>query len=271
MINMLSKKKRDIMLSAAASGNNPAPDATLSGNTIRILANTVSSSFLSGIHTFVFCPAQRYLVPNNADFVAARTSTRPYYTGIAERYTLVPNDASLWWHRRVVFASKTLYAEAVTGLAGNGVIAAQSSATTTTQRKFRDMSSDAGASYSTLATALVTDMFAGIYTTDWNDPMRAKLDRARITVLSDRLTTVKSGNDSSCPRICRHYTSINKTVVYQDEENGVTMSVSPFSVTSKSGLGNIYVMDFFECPAPIGTTTSSLYVSSEQTLYWHEK
>lgn len=271
MIDMLSRKKRDTMLSIAAPGTNPQPNVTPSVPTIRINASTTTTTFLAGVHTFCFIPSQRFLVPNNADFVAARTSTRPYYVGLKERYTLVPNDASLWWHRRIVFASKTQYFESTVGLATNGVVAAQPDATTTTTRKFRDMSSDLSSTYSTVATALVTDIFLGIYTTDWNDPMRAALDKARITVLSDRLVTVKSNNDSPAPKICRHYTPIKKTLVYQDEENGNTMSVSPFSVNSKAGIGNIYVIDLFECPAPIGTTTSALTISSEQTLYWHEK
>lgn len=272
MIDTLSVKKRDSMLSAAANGTNPAPNATLANNQIRIAANTISTSFLNGVHTFVFSPTMRYLLPNNASFSAQRTSSKPYIKGIAESYTLLPNDGSVWWHRRIVFASKRLYAEAVTGLAGNGVIQAQPDQSTTTTRKLRDMSSDPGSTgYSTLSTDLSVDIFHGIYTVDWVDPMRAKLDKTRITVLSDRLVTLKSGNDAPAPRIVKHYTSVNKTIVYQDEENGITMSVSPFSVTSKSGLGNIYVYDLFECPVPINTTTSTLTISTQQTLYWHEK
>lgn len=267
----MSRKKRDVMLSAAASGTNPPPNTGLTQNRIRLGAATISTSFLSGVHTFLFLPTQRYLVPNNASFVAARTASTCYLKGIAERYTLLPNDPSVWWHRRVVFATKVLYAEAVSSLAGNGVIAPQPDASTTTTRKFRDMSSDNGAGYSTVATALATDIFEGVYTTDWVDPMRAKLDRTRITVLSDRLVQIKSNNDSPAPRIVKHWTPINKSIVYQDEENGTTMSVSPFSVNSKRGIGNVYVADFFECPVPNSTTTTTLTLDSEQTMYWHER
>lgn len=259
------------MLSAATSGKNPNPSSAFSANQIVLGAATTSTTFLPGVHTMVFVPTARFLIPNNGAFTAMRTSSSIFVKGLAETYTYLPNDSSVWWHRRIVFASKRVYAEDVSTIAA-GAIDAQDVASAVTYRKFRDMSSDPGSTgYSTLATNLVTDIFKGILTTDWLDPMRAGLDRTRITVLSDRLCQLRSGNDTACPRIIRHYTPVNKSIVYQDEENGTNMTVSQYSTDAKPGLGNIYVMDFIECPVPLGTTTSTLTVGSQQTLYWHEK
>lgn len=271
MIDKMSRKKRDTMLSVATTGKNPNPSSAFSANQIVLGAATTSTTFLPGVHTMVFCPTARFLTPNNGAFTAMRTSTSIFVKGLAETYTYLPNDSSVWWHRRIVFASKHVYAEDVSTIA-SGAIDAQDATNTPTYRKFRDMSSDPGSTgYSTLATNLVTDIFKGILTTDWLDPIRAPLDRTRITVLSDRLLQLSSGNDTARPRVIRHYTPVSKSIVYQDEENGTNMTVSQYSTDAKPGLGNIYVMDFVECPVPLGTTTSTITIGSNQTLYWHEK
>lgn len=269
---MMSHKKRDTTLSTGATAINPAPDApAVSGTSITIRAATGVTSFLNGFHSFLTSPSYRFLAPNNAEFVAQRTSTTPYYVGISEKYTLIPTTATMWWWRRIVFASKRDYPGELSLATAVG---AQPSSGATTTRPFRDMSQTPGTAsnnYGQLLTNIITDLYEGIFTVDWNDPVRAKLDRTRVTVISDKLCTIMSNNDSPRPRVVKTYVPINKTVRYQDEENGVTMSVSPISVTSKVGVGNIFILDWFEAPAVPTSTTDQLLISSEQTVYWHEK
>lgn len=269
---MMSRKKRDTMLSAAPTATNPAPDAiVVLGQQLNIRSATGVTSFLNGVHSFLNVPSYRTLSPNTGAFVAQRTAVDPYYIGLAERYSIIPLTASVWWWRRIVFASKRDFGGE---LSLASAIGAQSSPGALTQRNFRDMSQTPGTSsnnYGQLLTNVITELYEGIFTVDWTDPMRAKLDKSRVTVINDKLRTVKSNNDSPAPKVYNTYVPIKKTVVYQDEENGTNMSVSPISVTSKRGLGNIYVLDLFECPAAPGSTTDVLQVSSQQTLYWHEK
>lgn len=216
-------------------------------------------------------PSYRFLAPNNADYVAQRTSTTPYYVGISEKYSIIPTTAATWWWRRIVFASKRDYPGELSLATAVG---AQASAGATTTRPFRDMSQTPASTsnnYGQLLTNIITDIYEGIFTVDWTDPIRAKLDRTRVTVVSDRLRTIASSNDFPRPRVYKTYVPIKKSVRYQDEENGVSMSVSPVSVTNKIGLGNIFILDLFEAPAVATSTSDQLSISSEQTVYWHEK
>lgn len=272
MINIMSKKKRDSMLSSASGGSNPAPGLPPTGASIILSAFTGTNNLLEGTHSLIYSPSQRQLTPSNATFTAQRTSSRPYYKGISEVYTFAPNDNSVWWHRRIVFSTKRRYAEENDTTANSGVLAPAVSGTGITRRKYQDMSSSDGTDgFNEIQLAVLTDLFVGAYDIDWRDPMRAKLDRTRVSVHSDRLTTLKSANDVPAPRITKHYTVLNKTIVHADEENGQVMQSNPYAVQSKQGMGNVYVLDFFECPVPNDTTTTTLNVSSQSTVYWHEK
>jgi hypothetical protein len=62
---------------------------------------------------------------------------------------------------------------------------------------------------------------------------------------------------------------MNKTLVYDDDEAGGQTSQDYFSVSSKAGMGDYYVMDIFQCPN--GNGSDNLTVSPEATLYWHER
>lgn len=260
------------MLSAAPVATNAAPDAiVVLGQQATIRAATGVTNFLNGVHSFLNVPTYRTLSPNTGAFVAQRTAIDPYYVGLAERYSIIPLTANVWWWRRIVFASKRDFGGE---LQLATAIGAQSSPGALTQRNFRDMSQVPGTTtnnYGQLLTNVITELYEGIFTVDWIDPMRAKLDNSRVTVINDRLRTVKSNNDFPGPKVYNTYVPIKKTVVYQDEENGTNMSVSPISVTSKRGLGNIYVLDLFEMPANASATTDTMQISSQQTLYWHEK
>ena len=265
MISMMSTKKSDTMTSRAASGTNPAPDVATTQNNVSILGSTTDG--LSA-HVFLYSPSYRFLVANNAEFKSARTSTRPYYVGLNEYITYIPNDGSTWWHRRIVFAFKTPLgvSEAI-----RQSIGAQSGNGQTSYRQFRDLSGQTTGDYTTLNMQLRELLFVGSEGVDWQSTQTAKLDRSRVTVLSDRRTQISSGNAYSRPVRKKWWCSINKTVQYDDEENGISMNPSPLSVTSKPGIGNIYVADFFICPVNNQPGTTALSLSSNSTMYWHEK
>lgn len=263
---MMSRKKRDVSLSVAAPGNNPAPTATPSGTGINIQAQSVSP-FLPGLHSFLYCPTYRFLSPNNADFVALRTSTKPYLKGLNERYDIIPSDSSVWYWRRIVFASKDR--QLVPTLIQSS-IGAQATAGATSTRPFRDQSGESTGNYQTLISQLIDRVFVGVYTTDWNDVFTAKIDRTRITPISDKFRKITSQNQSPNPTIRRCYTPMNKTIVYDDEENGTSMSVSPMSTEAKPGIGDVYVWDLFQAPNAL-LATSGLNIANTSTLYWHEK
>lgn len=267
LTNAMAKKKRDTYLSAAAPGSNPDPASVVNrGQSITLNQGTVLGT--QRIHFTLYNATHRFLVPNNYAYAASRTATRTYAVGLKEVYRLIPNTNEVWWHRRVVFS----YKSALGPTSIQQDLGVQASAAAVTTRPFRDLSGEtlSNGPYSTLAAQAYSYMFKGTSGVDWGDPMRAPIDTARINLHSDTFRKISSGNDVSNPRLARHYTRINRSVVYDDEENGTDVIPSPFSVDSKPGIGNIFVADFFHCPAP-GDPESSLEVSSSSTYYWHEK
>jgi len=152
----------------------------------------------------------------------------------------------------------------------NAAIGAEPASGDITRRVFRDMSYGSTGPWQELAVTLIGLLFKGTIGVDWQDPMKAPLDKTRVNIHSDRFTSISSGNDVPRAKIVKHYTPIRKTLQYNDEENGTAVDVSPFSVDSKIGIGNIFVADFFHCPAP-SETTDEMTITTNSTYYWNER
>jgi hypothetical protein len=265
LVNTLSKKKRDTYVSGAGEGYNPDP--SLPVNRIQPFQIRATTTFGDQrIHATLYNATHRFLVPNNYSYAASRTATSTYVIGLKESYRLVPNNESVWWHRRIVFSWKS--AIGIPAIAAE--LGVQASDVATTVRPFRDLSGTSDANWANVTTLLYSLVFQGEVGVDWQDPMKAKLDRTRVNIHSDKFSTIRSGNDTAAPTVRNHYTSIRKTVMYDDRENGTSVIPSPFSVDSKIGIGNIYVMDLFHCPAPEDDGVT-MDITSDSTYYWHER
>jgi len=104
---------------------------------------------------------------------------------------------------------------------------------------------------------------------DWLDPITAPVDTLRISVLHDRVTAIRSGNDSGVAQSHKRWHPLRKTIHYADQEIGGSIAPSPFSVTTKPGAGDMYIMDII-----VGNSddpTDRLDFLPTSTLYWHEK
>jgi len=267
LADRMSHKKRDIMVSAAGPGLNPSPGTQVVVNQNLVINITTNNSAADGIHMTGYIPSARSLSPNNYAYSAIRTATRTYVKGISEMYHFVPSDASAWEWRRIVVAQKYLFGQSRTAMTD---IAAQFG-TGTTYRYFKDLTGDASGSYTAIWDAVQDVLFAGVKTVDWQDPMTAPVDRARVTLLSDKRRMITSNNDAPRPRMVKTYVPINKTIQYDDEENGVLISPTRFSVDNNIGLGDIFVFDMFTVRAPVNAVSSQLQIRSTMTYYWHEK
>ena len=62
---------------------------------------------------------------------------------------------------------------------------------------------------------------------------------------------------------------MNKNMVYANDENGEGETLDVISTASKHGMGDYYVVDFFNANG--GTASDLLDFNPEATLYWHEK
>lgn len=267
LTDRMSHKKRDIMCSAAAPGVNPSPGTSPVANQPLIIGTSTNNTAAAGVHMTAFCPSYRTLVPSNYSYTSARTATRTFVKGIGETYHIVPSDQSSWEWRRIVVSLKGNFALPVST---TQAIGAQFS-TGNTQRYYKDITGDTTGIYQALWDNIQDYVFRGVKVTDWLDQMTAPLDNLRVDIRSDTRRTISSANDAPRPRTYKTYVPINKSVVYADEENGTTISPTSFSVDSKSGIGDIYILDLFTCRAPISTVSTQLQVSSTQTYYWHEK
>lgn len=281
---MISTKKRDTYLSFGNQIPNTDPStgtAYVDGYS-RIYSTTTNTNpnFGAngvGTHMFVHCPTWRYLKNGGQQFQAARTSTNPYYKGFSDVMRLVPNDGSTWFWRRIAFCTKSRLGSVAVQ---NNIGAEAGSNVTASQRRLVDLTSQAPTSptpgdYQTLYDVITDVLFQGVFTIDWQDHMEAPLDKTRVDVKYDRRMRISSGNASGAPRIRKMWLPINKTCTYDDEENGTVMTPSPTSTLDKRGMGNLYIIDLFQCPQPVvgGSTTGSsmLQISSQSTMYWHEK
>lgn len=242
------------------------PDLILAANTPSIIT---PSGAKDRVHHFVWCPSYMWLKPNNAAYTSQRTSTRPFYKGLSERFEFYPNDNSTWIWRRIIIAYKDEIGSLGVQMPKFG---SEPNSGDVTYRKMVDIAvASSVQSYNDTYDEIQTVLFEGVKTTDWTNPMLAKLDRSRVTVLSDTRRNLVAQSNAARPQIIKVYTPINKSALYLDEENGTVMTTSPLPSKSKSGLGNIFVMDLFQCPIPINETTSRLQILVNSTLYWHEK
>jgi len=253
------------MLSAAAAGTNPDPTVVPTIGQPFTIGQATGNQSSQRVHVTVANLSHRWLQPSNYSYAARRTATRTYVTGVAETYRLTPNSSIQWWHRRIVFSTKDTLTSTL-----NSAIGAEPASGDITRRPFRDLSATSTGVWQDLAVTLIELLFKGTIGVDWQDPMKAPVDRSRVNIHSDRFTSINSGNDQPRARIVKHYTPIRKTLQYNDEENGTSVAVSPYSVDSKIGIGNIFVADFFHCPAP-AEPTDELSITSNSTYYWNEK
>jgi len=117
--------------------------------------------------------------------------------------------------------------------------------------------------------AITTPLFKGVENVDWRDYFIAKVDPDRYTVMSDRTTLVNAGNATGSVRLLKEWHPFNKSLVYNDDEDGEDMTTSEFSTLGKRGMGDVFIVDFYQ--ATVADASGSLALDFEATLYWHER
>lgn len=269
-MDIMSVKKKDQMVFASAPNPNPNPGTTLSVGTVLTITPTTTNKNYGSTHCVLFNPAARFLTSSGPGISPQRTATTVYNKGYSESILIIPSDSSVWWWRRIVF---TLKGPITAALFNNGYIQAQAIANDITTRKLRDLTGNnaAGNDFVTGLDQLYLLLFNGVFTTDWTSPINAPLDKKRVTVLSDRTTNLHSQNDVALPRRLKRYYPLNKNMVFDDDENGTTITPRNMSTQAKPGMGDVYVCDLFACPVPDNGESSTLAFSATGTMYWHEK
>lgn len=256
ILNLTSTKKKDTMMSFSnlASSGQPSPetaqDATLLGG-------------VGQFYTICWSPTMRPAESiSNAKGSrieeSIRTANTIFARGVKETIKLSTRTSAGWQWRRICFTSKddslfqddvSMDTSPVARITSNGMVRLANQYPTET---------------------LLEKIFRGVRGNDWQDVMSAAVDTRIITLKYDRVRSIRSGNDSGVSNIYNMWHPMNKNLVYQDEEQGGSEFTSPISTRSKAGMGDYYIVDFFE---PFGGSTSGDDLSfwPQATFYWHEK
>ncbi|WGO62811.1 capsid protein [Genomoviridae sp.] len=265
ILDVTSRKKRDTMMPMTYN------------NALGVPTNTLSSGIpipLQGgrVNMLYWCATARDLTSslgkNTVTEDAARTQTSVYMRLLSERIRIYTSSASPWFWRRIVFSGKgpdfwSSVAESAPPAPRNAYIETSFGLGRLLQQF------DAAGGLPNQQAALFARLFKGANQIDWSDPMTAPTDSRRVSVMYDKTTTIRSGNQQSAALITRRTHYFNKNLVYDDDETGANEDQSFFSVESKQGMGDVYIVDLFN--APTATGSELLYFYPEASLYWHEK
>jgi hypothetical protein len=258
ILNTTSKKKRDTML----PWTNITPSSQ-TGSTVYLTGAAVFTGGSASAPMTIWCATARDITPSSGPAAPAysplRTATSCFMKGLSENIEIQISDGLPWQWRRIVFTSKSLG----TDLASTPSFSIYNE---TSLGMVRTLNIPTGGNRILLETLL----FKGQVNQDWNDQLIAPVDRSRVTVMYDKTVTIAAGNESGSIRKFRRYHAINKTLVYDDDENGDTEVGNFLSVSSKAGMGDMFVVDIFR-PRVGSTSSNQLLFQPNSTLYWHER
>lgn len=266
VLNTTSTKKSDTMPPYSSSTN---PEIEPQPGALSLVPNPAffSSTPSPGAPNItIWTPFARLLSTTGPNATHLRTASEIYTRGIAETITIEINDGTAWRWRRIAFCLKgNILREntyPITYTEPNG----------STARTLRNISASPTSSSTSFLqyVALRNTVFRGAITSDWQAIFDAPIDTTKITLISDKVRTLTSGNASS--RVIRRkvWTPFNKTLVYNDNENGVSQDTQRWSTVGKPGMGDVYVVDMFSA-SQYADTTSRMLFNPTTTLYWHER
>lgn len=261
MLNTTSRKKRNGMLIWTNTG---ADGGSVSVQQKDLVVNGATNSFFVWNATAMNLDSVSLL--RNP---ATRTATTCYMRGLSERLRIQTNSGLPWFHRRICVTTKGPNAfNAASAEAGQSA-PTQNYVDTSNgiERLFFNIAVNATPAALSAIRALLFKGQAGV---DWDDPIIAPVDTTRVTLRFDKTWTLHSGNTSGIVKERKLWHPMNHNLVYDDDENGETEVSSYYSVDSKAGMGDYYVIDIIN-PGSGSTSTDLLLLRDNATLYWHEK
>jgi len=189
-----------------------------------------------------------------------RSRTDVYMRGFAETFRMTTNGGVSWNWRRIVFCMKgpALYSN-VTAITP---LWFESGTNGFTRTWVNHNASTVGAAANTL-------VFKGVFNQDWSDPFTATLDTNKIDVKFDKYTVLHAGNSENQVYNKKLWHSFNKNFHYNDDEAGSSEIETHVHTNNKHGMGDVYVMDFFQCGN--NNAANTLQIDGSARLYWHEK
>lgn len=265
ILNISSRKKRNGMLSWSNTTPLGAVQTTGLGslNAIGGTGNNIGAITL-------FSPTCMDLASAGSHTVgleSRRTSTTCYMRGFSEHIRVQTSSGLPWFWRRICFTFKNSFAAAYPGDTPTNTFRPYVETSNGLERLWLNQTINAMPNTIAGQQGLI---FKGVAGVDWNDIIVAPVDTRRITLKSDVTRTIKSGNQAGTVKEYKLWHPMNKNIVYDDDEDGVTEDTTYFSVASKAGMGDYFIYDIF-LPGLGSSTTDIINVTANSTLYWHEK
>ncbi|QCX29474.1 capsid protein [Plant associated genomovirus 5] len=251
ILNITSEKKRDTMR-VYTNVVTPRDDAgTTYDAKPAILEAFTGTSTTPNLYTFLWCATARVAI--NSTDVCDRNDPYTYMRGLKERIE-IPSSGAPWQWRRICFTKKGSFYP-----------------TTNSFRAYQFTSDGSVRVVNQITNGyLYGELLDGVVGKDSIDPFSAKLNNQLLDIKYDKTISIQSGNDKGCLQVFKRWHPMNKTLLYQDEENGGDFNTAAYSTQSRQGMGDYYVVDIIQSGGG-ATKTDQLSFNPQATLYWHEK
>lgn len=271
ILDLVSTKKRDTMVGYTQSQST---------------AGRYFVELISADNFLLWCPTSRLSAGQGTGLPTVRNTPNVFWKGFSDNFSLETDTSDPWLWRRIVFTMAQRFSEDniptmyyvtatdnIVDIVGPGTQNPPEQSPNALRgfpTYFRTMEPLPVTNYD----LLVERIFQGIRYVDWSDYTTAKVDTSQINVISDRVRKLTSGNDAPILRSAKHYVPLNKTMRYPETEFGTAQSATgaqndAFACSgTTSQLKDVYVMDYFRQPSG---APANLKVTSQSTVYWHEK
>lgn len=264
ILNTSSEKKRDKMLSYTnATTTSQAGGTTYSIDTPYLIGGSATP------YVFPWCATARDntinsgLAKGTKFDMATRTASTCYMVGLKESIEIQVTNGLPWQWRRICFTYK-----------GRSTLNGALPAISTTYTPFQETSAGYVRVVNSLTLAQQTTffdlLFQGNQNNDWSDYMTAKVDTERVSLKYDKVISISSGNERGVIRKYPRWHAMGHNLEYDDEETSGTVNPSFYSVDSKRGMGDYWVIDIIK-PRTGSASSDVMTFQPESTLYWHEK
>nr|UBJ26166.1 capsid protein [Red panda feces-associated gemycircularvirus] len=262
LLNITSEKKHDKMLVTTNASASSSAGTTYTANP------AILTGGYNVPYTFVWCATARDLSispsvsKGSKSDIGTRTTSSPFMVGLSEKIEIQTVNGTPWQWRRICFTAKM-------GANLNGVLPDSASfhtnleASNGFQRVVNTVLDGIRPNFEAL-------LFMGEQNVDWNDQMVAPVDNRRVNLKYDKTITIAAGNEDGTIRSYKRWHPMRKTLMYDDDERGGTLTQAGTSVYNRQGMGDYWVVDYIR-PRSGAVAADQLLFRPEATLYWHER
>lgn len=249
--NIAARKCRDNMRTATLNG-----DGTF---------NAYGGLNMQGqnLYGVLFSPTARVpasaISPNSAE----RVKSRCFVKGFSERINFRTDTGETWRWRRIVFSTTSL----APYLSQNYLTHYYDG----TNGHARSMINIRSGAWSTDLDRVYSVIFEGTRAADWANPLTAKVDRNKVKIYADQIFAIQSNNSRGTDKNFKFWYPINKTIVYDEDEEGANNKQYSRWSDGKMGAGKVGDVFIFDILSSNENTTGDTAIFSPHcTYYWHE-